>query len=203
MKREGTHLIITRIEQCGKDKYKVYIEYEYAFLFYKNDIRKYQLKENEEIEESVYEEIVEETIYRRAKQKALAILKYMDRTEYELRQKLAQAMYPSGIIERTISYVYSYHYLDDMRYVKNYIACKKNSKSKQQMIQELKGKGISKEMLSECLIDEVEDGAALQRLIQKKVKDINALSREEKQKVAAYLYRKGFQNEDIRRHLFL
>lgn len=121
---------VTKLEYLEKKKVKVYIDYEYHFLLYVNDINKHGIKENQILSDEIYKDIVENTVYRRAKQKALAILKYMDRSEYELRSKLKQADYTEDIIERTIDYVRSYHYIDDHRFVSNYIKSKHKNKSK-------------------------------------------------------------------------
>lgn len=64
-------------------------------------------------------------------------------------------------------------------------------------------KGISKDLIEEIYEEEIEpDDTAIIRAIQKKTKDVDALSYEEKQKIAASLYRKGFASDEIRKYLF-
>ena len=48
-----------------------------------------------------------------AKKKAMSLLKYMDRTEWQLRDKLSLKGFSEGAIEEAIEYVKSFHYLDD------------------------------------------------------------------------------------------
>lgn len=74
-------MIITKLESGLQKKVRVYIDNEYVFLLYANDIRRYKLEEGMELTKEQYMRIIDETIFRRAKQKALAILKRMDRTE--------------------------------------------------------------------------------------------------------------------------
>ena len=126
-------MLITDVKEIGKSRVHVYIDYEYAFLLYKKDMTRYKLKLGFEISQELYDEIIKDTVFRRAKQKALAILKYMDRTEYELRNKLSDSGYNPVIVEKTIDYINSYNYLDDESYTRNYINFKKHNISKRQI----------------------------------------------------------------------
>ncbi len=194
-------MIVTKLEGLTKGKVKVYIDGEYHFLLYLKDIRVYKLQEDEPISEKVYTEIIENTVLRRAKQKAMAILKYMDRTEQELRQKLKQADYTETIIESAIDYVKKFHYLDDERYAMNYIRFKKNTKSKRQLQTELSQKGIRKEYIELAFEEEYDDEElAIQKAVAKKTTDIDSLSQEEKMKLASSLYRKGFKMDLIQKY---
>lgn len=191
-------MIVTKIEWLDKKKAKIDVDYEYAFLLYSSDIRKYRIAEDEPVSEADFTEIVEDTIFRRAKQKALAILKYMDRTEYELRSKLKQAYYTDEIVERTIEYVNAYHYLDDKRYAENYIASKSKSKSKRQIQMELQRKGIEKNLMNDSFEQgNVSDRDTIERLIRKKTSNPEELTIPEKQKLVASLCRKGFAYDDV------
>ena len=194
--------IITKLEYADKKKVRVYINDEFSFLLYQNDIRKYGLEEGMLMEEAKYNQIMEETIIRRAKQKAMALLKRMDRTEQELRMKLKQTEYPALAIETAIDYVKSYHYIDDARYLENYIRYKKGTKSLRVIEMELRQKGIDKESIRAALEEgALGDEEALKKAIRKKAKNWDAMSCLEKRKVFAYLYRKGFKTEDIRKYL--
>lgn len=195
-------MIISSLEQGRGQKVYVHLEDGSRFLLYNSDIRRYHLKEGEEVSRELLEQIMEETIYRRARQKALAVLKRADKSESELRRKLRQSEYPEEIIERTIEYVYSYHYLDDERYAGNYIRYKSSAKSQRQIVNELRNRGVKKEDILSAMEDNpTDDSEAIRYAVQKKTKDVDTLSYEQKQKIAAYLYRKGFKEEDIRREL--
>ena len=100
-------MIVTKIEPVDKTKYKIYIDEEYQFILYQKDIYIYDLKEGNEISDIDYQTILVDTVIRRGKQKALALLKYMDRTEAELVSKLKQSGYAMPIIELIIKYVKS------------------------------------------------------------------------------------------------
>lgn len=197
-------MIISQLEVMDKSKVRVYIDDEYAFLLYQKDIRHYQLQEGKEISEDLLKEILEDTVLRRAKQKALAILKFMDRTEQELRMKLSDSGYTDKIIDHVVEYINGYGYISDNRYASMYIRSKKNYKSKRMLQMELQRKGVDKGIIEEVLSEEYEDPEsenpeilAIRREIAKKRIDVNDISWEEKQKLTAALYRKGFEIDKI------
>ena len=164
-----------------------------------------------EIHSSLYEDILKNIILPRSKQKALSLLKYMDRTEAELTRKLLESNYTIAIIEQTIKYLKEYNYINDERYTSYYVRNHMQSKSKMLIQSELLRKGIQKEFIENAFrieydtspnCEDAED-IALKKALQKKTKgtDIHSYPKEEKQKIMAFLYRKGFSIEKIRRIL--
>lgn len=206
-------MVITEIEEIiigyskKKTAFKIYIDNNYEFLLYYQDIKIYKLTVGIEISSDLYDRIIEDTVFRRAKQKALAILKYMDRTEKELYTKLKDAYYTSDIITRTIEFLKDYHYLDDERYASNYINYKKTSQSKFTLKSKLMQKGINKDVLEKIIDIEYNfstdnsdpEMLAINKAILKKCKDTSNLAWEEKQKLISSLYRKGFDVDKIRK----
>ena len=195
-------MIVTNIEQIGKEKFKVSTDEDTTYILYKSELRKYAVRENEELDYLKIEEMLE----KKAKKKVLDWLKFSDRTKDELLNKLHQAGYSKEIAEKAVAYADSYGYLDNQRYGRNYVEYKGKSKSRRQLEMELKNKGLSKEQieqsLEECQYDEEE---ALNKAFQKKLgfRQIEGMEYEEKQKIAAYLLRKGFSFEKIRHILQL
>ncbi|WP_033166413.1 regulatory protein RecX [Clostridium sp. KNHs205] len=196
-------MIITRLENTGKNKVKVYLDDRYRFTLYDREIKKYGLIEEGNMAETLLNELYN-TAIKRAKQKAMALLKHMDRTEAELKRKLEMAGFSGDIIQEAIGYVTSYHYIDDLRYASSYVRLRKSSKSKRQIIGELQQKGISGIDIQEALSSEYDsEEEAIQREINKKFSDVKSLSREERQKIAAKLYRKGYGMDLIRHYMSL
>ncbi len=196
-------MIITGLEPKEKGKYKVYIDEEFHFVLYYKDLQKYKLEQDTQISGEIYRDIYLNTVLRRGKQKAIAILKYMDRTKQELTLKLKQADYSDKVIEEVLEYVIKFHFIDDSRYAENYIRSRKDKKSKRQIITELIGKGIDKSLIDEVMSQEYDSEAeALKKAIEKKFKNLNDLTREEKMKFASSLYRKGFQLDLIKKYVY-
>lgn len=195
-------MIITRLEELEKGKVKVYIDEEYHFLLYHKDIKIHHLELNEAISDITYKDILTNTVIRRAKQKAVAILKFMDRTEHELATKLKLAGYTDNVIITITEYVKDYHYIDDVRYAVDYIRFKKDNKSKRQLHTDLMLKGITKEIIENAFYEEYKDeDNAIQKAIAKKNKKVGDLDKEEKLKLSAYLFRKGYQIDLIKKYL--
>jgi regulatory protein len=202
-------MVVTRFEELEQSKVKVYIDEEYAFLLYQKDIKQYKLEEGAVITSENYVKIIEDTVFRRAKQKAVAILKFMNRTEQELRKKLSEAEYTDSIIDRTIAYLYEYGYIDDERYAAAFVRSKMNTKSKLVIKTLLIQKGINKEIINNIFMAEYSDDdkedpelLAIKRAIAKKTKSLEDLTPEKKQKLLASLYRKGFDLSKIKQILF-
>jgi len=197
-------MTITGIEKGYRKLFRIYVDEEFKFSLYESEIHRYQLKKDMEIEEELYNEIIEQTVFKRGKQKALNLLKRMDYTEGELRNKLKKSDFTPNMIDRVIDYINSYHYLNDARYVENYVAYKKSNKSIRQIKMELSRKGVDSELIEEQLKKTlISDEEAIKKAIAKKTKDVEALTYEEKQKIASYLFRKGFKESDIRQQLLL
>lgn len=192
-----TNMLIIDIVPIDKKRKKIILEDNSCFCLYSREIKNLELETDEQITEEKWIKI-EEILGKRAKERALYLLNDMDKTEYELSEKLKAGFYPQEIIDNTISYLKFYHYIDDYRLARQYIEQKKDSLSYRQLIQKLMNKGISKEILNEVL-GEKEDGEleALDKLLRKKNIDFSTISTEEKQKIYAYFIRRGFTYENI------
>lgn len=196
-------MIITKLEEISKKKCRVYLNDEPVFWMYFSEVSQYHLKENQEITEALYEEICSAVLAKRAKLRCMNLLKVMDKTELELRRKLQMEEYPQEIIEEALEYVKSYHYVDDLRYAKNYIEWKKDSRSCQQINYELQNKGVGSELIEAAWeeTEPVDTTAQILRWVEKKHFDILTEDAKERQKFYQFLQRKGFLYSDIKKAL--
>lgn len=144
----------------------------------------------------------------RGRKKAMALLNHNDRTKWELEDRLKKAGFSPEVVEDAIAYVESYHYIDDERYATRFAEIYRESRSIQRMRQDLMKRHISEELITLAFerID-WDDSPALEKEIRKALKgdqeQLKEYSYEEKQKLAAKLYRKGFRTEDIFRQINL
>ena len=202
-------MIVTDIVEMDKKRSKIYINGEFAFVIYKGELRDYSIKEGQELSESNYQEILDVVLPKRCKLRAMNLLQKKDYTEKQLRDKLLEGLYPKEIIDDAIHYVKAYHYLDDERYSRDYIAYHMSIRSKNRIIQDLSGKGISKDIfmpiVEELYVEEDSDVELdqIKKLLLKKHYDPELTEYKEKQKIMAFLMRKGFQMSDIRRAMDL
>lgn len=196
-------MVVTSITEVSKAKWKIDVDYDFAFVLYKGEIRKYHLKVNEDISEETYREIVDEVLTKRAKLRCLNLLQSRDYTTQQLRTKLQQGLYPQDVIEKAIEYVTGYRYLDDIRYAKSYIHYASQSKSRRQIELELLRKGVSKQDIqtayeyseeSDMVVSEEE---LVRTYIEKKRYNRAEATPVEYRKMMNFLYRKGFSMDII------
>ena len=128
---------VTEIEEVSKSRSRIYIDDEFAFVLYKGELRKYDICKGEDLPETVYTEIMEEILPKRARLRAMNLLTKKDYTRRKLEGKLREGGYPENIIEDAIGYVESYRYVDDLRYAVTYITDHESSRSRRRMEQDL------------------------------------------------------------------
>lgn len=200
-------MTITDIVELDKKRCKIFIDGEFAFVLYKGELREYDIKSGNEISESVYESINSEVLSKRAKLRAMNLLQKKDYTEKQLRDKLQEGLYSQELIDEAIDYVKSYRYLDDERYARDYITYHMEMRSRNRILQDLTGKGISKDVIISImdeLYSESEEATGdieaeqINKLLIKKHFD-NDMDYKDKQKIMAFLIRRGYTMDSIRR----
>ncbi|RDU25241.1 regulatory protein RecX [Anaerosacchariphilus polymeriproducens] len=198
-------MLVTRIEEHSKNKKRIYIDDQFAFILYSGEVYKYGMKSGHSITETDYYEIINDIVLKRAKKRALYLLTSMDRTENQLRNKLKQNEYTEDIIELVLDYVKKYSYIDDERYVKNYIESNAERKSRQKIISDLFQKGIDKEIINQIVGQyyQSDEKKIINQLLEKKKFNRKEATPKEIQKMFNYLYRRGFQLEDIKKVLHI
>ncbi len=191
---------IVRISELDKKRVKIVLEDRTYFPLYKTEQRRYDLAEGEELSGEQFQEIKTEILIKRARKRTMHLLERMDRTEAQLRDKLRQGYYPDDVIEDAITYVKSYHYVDDLRYAQNYVRSHKEQKSQRKLQMELLSKGVPKQMITEALEEEYQqenERELILKWIEKKQYCAQEADIKEKRRMYQFLLRKGFQSDDI------
>lgn len=189
---------ITDIEQLTKTKYKVYVDDEALCILSSGDLKKLQLKIGLELNAAAYEMIYEQYVTRRARMKALSLLERRDYSSQELFERLKKEGFSKDAVEDAMAYVKSYHYIDDDRYIENYISYRAFGKSRQLLYQTLVSKGLDSEKIQSYMdASGIDDAESIRRIYSKKFSDITELTPERKQKIFNYFLRKGFKYNDI------
>lgn len=197
---------VTRLEELNKSRSKVYIDGEFAFVLYKGELRKYGILLEQELKGEIYHEILHEVLPKRAKLRAMNLLTKRTYTESQLENKLKEGCYPPQVVEEAMAYVKSFRYVDDVQYAVDYLTYHEGSKSRKRMEQDLRGKGLSRENLASAFAIWEENGGMsdeeqmIERLLLKKNYHED-MEWKEKQKIAAFLLRKGFSMEAINKSM--
>jgi regulatory protein len=137
-----------------------------------------------------------------AKQYAFLLLKFRLRGEQELCARLKKKKFPEEVIDRLIAFLKEKRFIDDEVFAKSWIEYRlKHTFGVRRIRQELLLKGISKEIIDSNITaaqenyseSSVVDELARGRLA--KLKDIEPSKA--KQRVYAYLLRRGFSHEIV------
>ena len=196
-------MTVTDITEISKKKSKVFLDTDLCFALYKSELRTYKIEKDAEISQECYDTLMNEVLLKRAKLRCMNLLKSRDYTEYQLRIKLKQGVYPEEIIDAAIAYVASYGYVNDFRYAQNYIEYAGNTKSRRQIENSLASKGVSKDTIEHAYEQCSEEDSVtaeeelIHKLLEKKHFDREHATYEECQKMIGFLYRRGFVPDKI------
>lgn len=155
--------------------------------------------------QDVYEEILSD-LRSSCMRRCGALLGNRDYTVKRLRTKLGEAGFPPLIIEECIGKLIDAHYLDDRRYAQSYVRSHLNDRSRLRITQDLMGRGIAEYVIDEAFAaagEETDPEEAqfrqIRYLLKKRGFDPDAADFKEKQKTMAFLHRKGYDADLIRR----
>lgn len=196
-------MVITGIAELTKARVLVTIDEEESLVLYKGDLRSRCIREGEELPESVYRELTEQVLPKRATLRCMELLKRRDYTEAELKRKLEAGGYPERAVSQALHYVMSYGYVDDKAYTEKYIETYRDRKSMSRMEAELLQKGISREMIQDarraCMDGGEEDFelAQIRALLSKKGYREEDCTQETRRKLCLFLMRRGYPYSKI------
>jgi regulatory protein len=191
-------MVVTKIEKFDK-KYKVYIEDEYYFSLYHIEVKRYTLKVDEEIDGETIDKIVDNIILKRGKNYLYYLIAKKDYTCNELRTKLLKADYRQDYAELILNTVKKLDLINDQRYANQYVLYKSNRKSRYEMMNKLRVKGIDQEIIQHSFeVNDINEYEAAKKYLDKKMNRKSTYTNLDKEKMYRSLYRKGFNFETIK-----
>ena len=133
-----------------------------------------------------------------AMQRAMRLLLYKDRSEWELRNRLIEDGFEEDAIEAAQNYVSSYGYINDKRYAENYVISRGRSQSVATVANDLRRKGIAEEYIQNALEENpIEEERIADELLRKRLGEPHIPEEKEKRRVFGYLARRGFAASTI------
>lgn len=193
---------VMKLEPKG-NRWHVYLDNDIDFLLYKSEVRKLNLVQDARIEEKQYEIIVD-TLYKRARERALYLLDDAYKTKKQIIDKLKSGCYPDFIIDKVVEYLIDYDLINDDRYASMYIDFKASSKSKRQIVQDLYLKGLSKETIDSAFENsDFSEADSLKKIIEKRKCRYDLTNPKDIEKFYRFLIGKGYAYNDVRRALSL
>ena len=192
-------MLVQEVIKMPAKKVRVIFSDAEPLVLYQGEARKYRIAEGEELSDEDYQDIYYNILGKRAKKRAMHLLEKMDRTESNLKDKLRQNGYPEKLIEDAVAYVKKYHYIDDLRYAKNYIRCHQEQKGAGKLKIELMQKGVAKDLIEQALEEEfqMDERENIYQLLQKKGYFSEEKLPVEQRRIYQYLLRRGYRSSDI------
>ncbi len=224
-------MIITGVKPVGKGRYEIFLdEGSYpAFALYRNDMKKFDIREGSELSHDTMARICSETLVKRAVLRLYHLIESRDYTEAELRERLRRGAYPSSVIESAIEQLKEQGLVDDTDYALRYAECYIDRKSRKAVVQALARKGVAGNVAAKAVEQVCEErvisvsaagdnGSAgdsslisayhegeydecykIRRLLEKRHFDPAAADNREYNKQVTYLMGKGYAYRDISR----
>lgn len=194
-------MIVSNIEKYDNRRFKITLNNNLSFLLYGSELKKFHIQEEQHISDTILEEIMN-TLYKRARERALYLLDKTYKTKKQIKDKLISGLYPDTIIEKVILYLEECNLINDKRYALLYIEYKQKTKSKRQIEQDLYMKGICKEdILYAFENSDFTDASAISNIINKKIKKYDLTNKNEVQKFYRYLIGKGYDYSVVKEAL--
>ena len=136
--------------------------------------------------------------FREARNKGLYYLQFSGKTENEMRKKLAEQEFSPASVEDAVLFLKHYRYLDDEDYARRYVERNGHKKSIRQMKFDLRQKGVADDLVELVFEEmEVDETSQIMGLLKKKAYDPEAADPAKRQKIYAFLSRKGFSYDAI------
>ena len=137
-----------------------------------------------------------------ARDYALKVIGFKDRTEKEIREKLTQKGYDEIIIEDETEFLKSYGFINDSRYAERFTHDAINIKKwgKARIKTELLRKGIDREIIENTIEDifsELEDDRIFTEM-QKRFKNSDFSNMKERTRIFNFYLRRGFSPDEIK-----
>lgn len=198
---------ITAIEEQAryKDRVNVYVDGTFALGLFADVAVTLALKIGQEMTAERLTELADAELRRKAKEDAYRLLSFRARTEKEIVDKLKRKEYEENVIADTIVYLHEQHLLDDADFAARFAATRSRTHGDRAITMELRQKGVDADTIKQTLAENADEDAefdTVYTLAEKRVGEHPAdKSPKAKQKLWAFLARRGFGSDVIKRVL--
>lgn len=195
---------VTLLERQKKNQERVNIYLDDEFAFGLNIMDALQLKKGQELDEATIAELKNKDAIVKAIDVAVNLLSYRPRSTHEIRQKLRKKNYDEFVIETAIERMLDRKYLDDLAFARFWIESRNRSKprGKRAISYELRNKGVADSIIRDLIDEMIDEESGAYEAAQKRVRRMRGKTEYEfKQKVGAFLQRRGFNYESVNQAL--
>lgn len=149
--------------------------------------------------------LIREETTRKARDSALRLLSYRDRSESEIRKRLAGNDFPEEIVNEVVGYLARVGLIDDAKFSRDWVKSRTLSKpmGRQRLAWELRAKGVDAPRIEQALagIDENAEYQMALSLVRKKAEKTDTRDPAFRTRTASFLRRRGFGWDAIARAL--
>lgn len=193
-------MVITAIKQQAKraDRFSIYVDGKYSFSVGENELLKLGLYTGQELTEEQLDSFKDESAYGKWFDRALNLLSYRLRSEWEITDYLKRKDCPPYITEKILSKLKEKNYIDDKRFAETWVSNRRLLKatSRRRLAQELRSKRIDGSVIESVLAGDKEatdEREVLRQLVEKKRQRYP-----DQLKLMQYLARQGYSYDDIK-----
>jgi regulatory protein len=192
---------VTAIEpqKRNKDRVNVFLDGEFAFGI--DVLAASGLRVGQTLERDAIVALQDEDAFDRARQSAFRYLAYRPRSIAEVQRNLRRKQFDEVQVEQVLSYLVQKEYLDDRAFAAYWVEQRDTFKPRGSFAlrQELREKGVAREII-DAVVEDVDERDAALRAARKRVKRWSHLPFEEfRRKLGGYLQRRGFGYDTINR----
>jgi regulatory protein len=186
-------------ERRGGRRCNVYLDGRYAFSL-TTELAAQELRVGDAISADRYTALVQKDQQARCFDAGLRFLGARPRSEREIRDRLARHEFDAQVVDRVIERLRRLKLVDDAAFAAYWVEQRSTHRPRGARLlkQELRQKGVSGDLLDEALPPE-DDEAGAYRAAQRKAESLRALDeRTFKQRLGAFLQRRGYGYETVR-----
>lgn len=187
---------ITKISPAVKTpgRYNIYVDGKYSFSLDELQLVQTGLHNGLEIDESKLDELKSESDYGKNYIRAVDLISRRLRSEKEIRDYAKRKQWTTTNTERVIERLKNHGYLNDKAFAETFVRSRQSAEkySKRRIERDLHQKGIASNIIKDALPDEASDKNVIIKLVQKKASRYDDVN-----KLKAYLFRAGFNYDDV------
>lgn len=196
-------LQITRIKaQKNKKRVNIYLDGKFAFGLDADNFLKAALKVGQKLTEKQIDDLVFKNEFQKLLDRTLRLISRRPRSEREIRDYLKRKKSLPRLIEAVVKKLKQLRQIDDSAFALWWVEQRSTfrPRGKFGLTMELRQKGIDRVTIKKVVEEKVDELPLAKKVAQKKFKAYKNLPREERyQKMSAFLARRGFSWETIRK----
>ncbi len=199
MNTSGT-ITLVETQQKRRDRVNVYVDDRFAFSLSNVVAQAAWLRRGLSVSESEIQALLERDSFQKAFDTALNFLSYRPRSEEEVRQNLRRKKVPDELSNRIVERLKETKLIDDSAFAEFWLQNREefSPRGQRALKMELRRKGLDSETIDRAAGDKGDESESAYRAAAKKAARLRAADyRDFRQKLGAFLMRRGFDYEVI------